>query len=886
MKKKWIAIGAIAGTLLLAVLSLAVAVVLRKDFFKKTDYDHIDATVYNDTAIVGEDGLFYLVRSGKKVSRGFTWLKSVNDYYTDLDNVLTQEESDLVLFEYYLAKDDSHSNYILVTPDGEELTIMGDGLTLEQVALPYLIFQSHSTSRQAVISLQALDSELSSRSSGELALLQTFSQVTPAKSNPLSSLYSHLYTVNTIDTKANRVYNARGAELLRAEAITPLTFYAKEDQPVLYWLDATANALYNDHGAKLSDGPAPLVFSVDRTWAYQLSTPIEEGAKPYITVISGNGFYTLSDDEYDLSTCAMIGNCLSITAKGKEGTVLIQAPEATQTLYQTLSVSQNGVLTATLKDVTDTIYLDQNGKELLRSPYGDMTVDTLLSSTACAVFRSAAYDAANNGTAYLHFTAPDKKATAATFESNQVLTRFATDDQAPLQDTFLITETTESGNLLYRIYDPFAVKTVSESYDRIQTFSQEGVYWSLGTSYERNVYDVLDPVNNQVAYSLSLKPEDFARLSFAFETSDVLATDPYDRESGVPTVIFSISRYEEKLNTVTQIRYFALYRQASVEDETFDGKTLICQEIGQNLLQSSSPSIVFYPKQNYLVIHTASGSRALRMNESRELVESHSLNFGIEGVLTDAKDPTVHYLRILSGVQDGLSGKKVGLVDAEGNVILTPYYDGIYHAEDGRFTVKLRNAFGVVSYKNGKVRELIDCQYSQVFPIGDGGYIAVDGNGHTYVYDKGRLLYDDALATTSYSLPFQTLQVIELDNESRPVVGSAVIINRKGSLYLHMPEHFQRMTPSSFDSFSSTLPSTIENTPAKLICYYDTAGSLIETQVILPTTAHETAFVTAFTAKQEEWFTSPVKEQQSAPITAGEILALQGPAIKLYQKIS
>ena len=266
---------------------------------------------------------------------------------------------------------------------------------------------------------------------------------------------------------------------------------------------------------------------------------------------------------------------------------------------------------------------------------------------------------------------------------------------------------------------------------------------------------------------------------------------------------------EEKLNTVTQTRYLALYRQASVGDPLFDGKTLRCQEIGQNQVRDSA--VTFYTKENYLVVHTASGSRTLRMNDGLELIEANSLSYEISGILTDAEDSTKQYLRI--HVPDS---QTVGLADSEGNVILSPYYDGIYHAENNRFIVRLRNAFGVISYQNGKVKEMIDCQYSQLFPLGDGGYIGIDGNGHSHVYEKSRLLYDDALSYAGSGYPYEEIRVLQLDNESRPVVGYGTVINRDGKLSLHMPSAFSRQTQTSFSTKSSVLPDTVRNDIAKL----------------------------------------------------------------------
>ena len=88
MKKKYIFIPLICVTLLIATV-ICVAIALRSSYLEKLPYDHLSDRVYNGVEIVGENGEFYLVKNGQKISSGYASLMSVNDLYGDIDELLT-----------------------------------------------------------------------------------------------------------------------------------------------------------------------------------------------------------------------------------------------------------------------------------------------------------------------------------------------------------------------------------------------------------------------------------------------------------------------------------------------------------------------------------------------------------------------------------------------------------------------------------------------------------------------------------------------------------------------------------------------------------------------------------------------------------------------------
>ena len=104
MKKRRIIIPVACIVILIAII-IAVAIALDTKFIKKLPYDHFDSNVYNGVEIVGDEGLFYLCKDGKRISDGFASLQSVNDYYTDDLKELTENGISAKLFDYYIAKD-------------------------------------------------------------------------------------------------------------------------------------------------------------------------------------------------------------------------------------------------------------------------------------------------------------------------------------------------------------------------------------------------------------------------------------------------------------------------------------------------------------------------------------------------------------------------------------------------------------------------------------------------------------------------------------------------------------------------------------------------------------------------------------------------------------
>ena len=140
-KSKLIMIAAIAAAVVLIVAGIIIAAVLSGgylDSLKK--YDVVSEYSYNGVEILEKDGLYYLTKDGKKLSKtGYTYLKSVNDGYFDEYTPSTLAEAeDFELYDWYVARKSDANTYFLVNSEGGEYAIAGETLNIYAISAPTL----------------------------------------------------------------------------------------------------------------------------------------------------------------------------------------------------------------------------------------------------------------------------------------------------------------------------------------------------------------------------------------------------------------------------------------------------------------------------------------------------------------------------------------------------------------------------------------------------------------------------------------------------------------------------------------------------------------------------------------------------------------------------
>lgn len=874
--KKWIIIGSSVAALLILVIGIILFLVFRNTYLEKLSYDDVGDTMYEHTAIVAEDGLWYLEIGGERSEKGYTYLKSVNDFYTSTE---LSHLSSRQLFPYYLARTEGYGNYLLLDTSGREYRIEGDNFSLSEAALPYLIFVNNTNSRMAALSLLSLQSELSTRSDTEIAFSQTFPSLSAHKFDEDSENYDYLFAKSNNEEKPHSIFSSTGTRLLNGGEISTRILEKENGDPVYYFVDESTHALYTAKGEKLSEQADSPVIAQNRQWGYQLcktSATAGTAEEQYLLIFTADHSFTLSDTEYDLSTLRTMEGCLWLRRLHDDSYTVVTPKTKNTVQYLTLR-EEDGFLAVTLPNTSDQIYLDTHGRELLRSPYDDMKRHEL-SYGDCTLLSSARCNAESVKTVSFFFTSHDREAVRLDLPTHSSLSAapnlWGEDEEG--EPLYLISETDLDGTPLTRLYAPFAVSPRSEAYHTLDFYSHGGILWAIGTSYTRECYDILDPVNNRVSLAIEAKSGDLARLTFEFCDADALLADATNEDSSVPMLLLKLSRYDENQPKAVAARYFALYRTAPSDSNTFQNTTLQAKELGQNLLLSHPYR--FFGAENCLAVYSLSGTRIFRLDESYSLTEYASVPYHVTDVLPDTSHPLQYFLKVIP-FTDGsdllMNSDTFGLTDLQGNLILSPYYEDIIAADGDCFVVTLRNAQGVVTYRKGKQKTLIDFRYTSITSLGEGAYAALRRDGLWELFEGNDRIGKGDLQSIS------SVRHARTDDDGYPIYSDVLLFNLDGTLYRHIPtEAYPPLC--THVTVSPSLSHELADRRAKLVSYYDAFGKLERTELLLPTVSDQKEFTESHT---DVWYASALEKKQTEPVTAEEILGSSEFFFHLYPPI-
>lgn len=855
MKKRYIVIPLLCIVLLIGII-IGVAIAMRKEYLTQLPFDHVSSIEYNGVRIVGDDGLFYLAnRNGKKISDGYISLKSVNDYYEGLEKYVGTDVN-VTLFDYYIATKQDFKGYVLIDSKGDEITIMGDNYSLdaENTALPYLVFTNNENGLKAVISLNRLDSDLSYRSGNELTLCN-FKNVIGVHSNDDELMHTYLVAQSADDPQNYGYFRADGIKITEGKGIRTVFLKSEnEDIKCSFFYNEEIGRIYSETGELIASDVVALMRDGYTDWQYSICTN-ENGENGYAVIFSAEKSFQLSGEEYALEKLYSFKNCIVAPLLDESGVRVLDATGTDRGTYK--SVVDGGYALTAMKAEGDYYYLDVDGALLLKSQYGDMVADESLSTDTCVIFTSAEFDNANDG-AWCHFAKVGVKTHSVKLvgEENVVLS------QLPRQlecDAYFLTKTV-SGKQTTSVLAPFSAFKQSEYYDELKSFKQNGVSWILATSYERNVFDIIDPLTARVVKSFAVDKEDFAKYRFTHEENIALATDGSDTDTAVHMSVIKLSEYMTE-DRVSASRYFVIYRTATFADKNFAERGIEVTELGRNLL-IDKPYDVF-TAENCLVVNTASGSEVYSLDEDCELSRKVSLPYPVHSILTDASDSATAYFIVQTD-----SGMK-GIYNAESGVVLSPYYTDITYADNGYFVVGMRGSMGVIHVENGKVKTQIDFLYRYIEPMGDNGYIATNGNGQTEIFAGGSKVLSASIQNEEIDI-----YCYSTDESGVLRLSLGTLISADGKLYVH---YCEQLVNTVFENYEcSTEIDGVLNSRAKLIYYYN-GNELLNMQIILPNDVPKLWG----TEENKEWYLSSTPDEQITPVTYNEI---EDSIIKLYLK--
>lgn len=861
VKKKTVIISACAAVLVIAAV-IVLIIAFKKDYIEKIKYDHIASVSYNGVNIVGEDGLFYLEKDGEKISEGYVFLKSVNDYYENIESAGAKSESDLFLFDYYIAHKHDSASYYLLASTGEEYTILGDNYSLDEVKLPYITFVNNTTSRKAAISLLKIDSALSSKSGSDLTLTPFF-EISPQKYED-TVLYTHLIAIDETAQKSKSLFYNDGTLIVSTEHLERVAFSDGKKSSKTYFVDLDENTVYSSRGELLAKGSEPMK-AVSEIFGTILR--YDENKKcQALDVFSANGVLTFYDLEYDISALKTYFGAFTLPIRSG-GIAFVRANDGKILKCNEFEERGNGVIRARLEN-GEYVYASEKGDVLIQTSYSDLTLLPELSWGKTYVFMSEAYrNETNNANSY-YFTKAGQNASIMNFNEGVSVSKLYANGSAENVDGSFILSEKKGEKTNYRLCTPFAANLLSDTFDTVETYLQAGIYWSRCVSFERGGYEIIDPISNQKAGSIVCNAEDFAKLSINYEGYELMVSDVYDDKSGVPVLLLSVRRYEDDDGTTSSVRYYALYRSAYYSSDNFNSVTLRVAEVGMNLLRSNP--FTFFPKDNCLVLNGMGTSRIFRLNDSSVLTEAASIPYRVKSIIYDNADNTLLYYLVES------EGGNKGLYDKDGNMILAPYYNEIYSLENGRFVVSLRGGVGVLEYRRSKVKKIIDYSYSAIQALSDGGYIAVDGNGNCVLYEGDKIIKNASIQS------FEVITEYSISDNGLLEMRYSSLFSIDGDLYIHKSDTVYKPRCESFKA-PELMHSEISNARAKLVQYY-VDGKIESTEVIYPTEYYQNSFALKPSENDAGWFFRADSEEQITPITKDDILNSDSYIISVYSK--
>ncbi|MGM9683377.1 MAG: hypothetical protein ACI3XQ_07245 [Eubacteriales bacterium] len=819
MKKK-ILVGVIAAAALLITALLIVLTVNRIDRYLTAEkYDYIENTAYNGVRIVGKDGEFHLERDGEYISGAYASIRSVNDFYdTRIGNLIGESKKPVKLYDYYLARRSEEPEFYLIGAMGEEYRIVGGNYSIDSALMPVLIFRDNGTGKMALLSLERLDSGLSALANGEI-ILQNFNSDLSLEYEDIGPSEICTYIKASYDndgqTKTS-IFDASGSLIMSGYEVraftvcddteTERTFFYCVDSGTLVSLDGKIN---------ISGIQSPSDVDFQPDWGICRFNNEKDGKTAYI-LLGVEDSVLLSSDVYDFSDMVATESAIAVKNTEKGLYAVVSVFDSTRKYYDEVICIGNYMVARETADASVRDYLDSRGKLLVSHDGAALTLNTTLSGDGYYVFDNP--DAETGKKEYI-VCAASKDAHSIIIDSTSVLTRLTVKGNYGIYDGALFMETSsdEDGRKSYRIHSPLESNAEGLRYDSIDVYETDGILFALAASYDRELYDFIDLPSNTVVSSFGCAKEDFALMSFEHIDSISLISDRTERNSSVPVMIVTLKKYTNSAGDTESVRYLAIFRNAPYGDKAFEYAQLSVYELGKNLC--TDDPITFFENSSCFSINKDASSAIYALNHDGKLVQLFDIPYRVAGMISDVSDPDTHYLKVCS------DSEYYGLYDMDGNEILAPYYTAIRFVDSSYIGVRTGTGYGVLSLKKGKISTVIDMKYSSVSPLGEGGFLLVDGNEHTYVFRGKKMICDDPVNGVSYITDYS-------GDENGYSYTKTVVLNIGGVKYTHKYNSSESVYRTEFNSGNHTTIYTL-NKRAKVV-YYRKDGALVGTDVIFP----------------------------------------------------
>ena len=859
MKNKLLIIAAAALAVILVVVGIVVAVALNNSYLDKIKGDNMaSVNTYNGVEIIEKDGLFYLTKDGKKLSKtGYSFISDVNTYY-DSDtaaDLAYNEAKDFEIYDFFVARKPDANNYLLLNTKGEEIVIAGENLMYYDSYLPYVLFKDLSTQEFAVLSLKNLDSDLSDYAENEISLnyydAYDFGMVSDG-----GVQYDYLMAFNEdVSVDGNRwvYFDADGYTMFVSPTDTEDYHSLKAYEYDVYTLDnehyeryflTTTNKLYSLSGGLVATDVEGVNNSDGRTFIAVIceseDEAIPEAERQYMYVISATASFKLNNAEYELAGIDGDENLFWAPVKS-EGEItgdykLFNVVSGEESTYAYVSSIYGAVVVSS--DDSNYTYLDSRaGAVLMASSYSDFTWydnGVLYSPAECADDATTL-----DGGKYLHFVSAGKESVKLTLNEKESLYALSVDRY--------VAAYTISADDSYSMYIPFAAGAKTEAYDDIQRVDvfANGADVVVATKYGEK-YDIIDIVNGKVLRTVEAKDADMAKTTIELEGTYVLVADEFNKESAVEIAVLAICTINDN-SDVSDIELVAISRNAVQRKNDFVTSAATAISFGKGAVDGMAIlasewdySGGYYDEYYEEYFPGAYGideaSKYLVVNKANRTAEVYKLgaNMTLEEVTTipylvfDIE----HYSDNLDDVyfvayNDG--GK--GLYDASGKQILAPAYYDITVIRGGKYIAVTNNneVIGIYEYKakSGKLKLVVDYMFEDITVVGVDSYVVSIGDDD-FLYCGDKLVMDSRI-----SGDILMGRNIAIDEKTgKVVVNELVVYFFDGKGYIHREDAREVVYTDFYATYHNEY--AVVESGMKIVNYRDASGAIIETVLVYP----------------------------------------------------
>ncbi len=934
----------VAAAILLAAAVTTVIVLLTSDGLDNLkNKSFSDSRTYDGVEILEKDGLFYLTRDGKKLSKtGYTSLVNVNSFYDSASTDELLAADDFEIYDYFLARKSDADTYLLVNTSGKEIAIEGSDLVYDGNYLPFIKFKSSLTGKYGAISLKELDSSLSSNAGEEISVnmfdeleftttgsysLQ-YDTVCAKKTAPSavpSTSYIYLNDIGTtLFVSPNRLASV---SQIKSSSVNSVYYYLTDDSK-LYRADGTLVA--SDVQSLVSD-------SEGNRWLAAYCTPensalsAEENAElAFYKVFSTLTDYEVKASDYIISSPDTCINQSMLVAGLKEQDSAVQRfiffsllDGSTASGYTAMTVSSptpSGLMMATGEENNEFTYhyFDlKTGKRILVSKYNDMTwavEGSVLTSQAEKLANNIEFMAANPTatelpSGYAHFVKPFEDEKVVTLAAGQSVEKIFTDDSIHIYkiSTVKTEKIDDESTLEYTasseyVYLPFSDEK-SASYDTIQAVEvfNKSVGIGIGTDYVAGRFDFIDLTNGKAVHSVSAAGAEIARTTISHLGTYVLAADGASNESAVEFAAFAVQKKNES-GEVEVTEYLTLSRGTALSISGADGDDYITSPLkvkadyGKDLytdrdydeseISNNSPfaasTFKTYAYGQYYTVN--SYSKYLTVTTSKWSTDVYAINQALElEKLSTIPSEVVRQVRYGNALDD------VHLVvrnDSGEYGLYAP--DGnqilapVYDYIDtfGEYIIVQRqNAYGMFKYNAEKGKT------KQVLECRYTYYEHIADNLFELSDNTSQsFLYDGKELVKKDALTGYSVGVnFSYDKETGCLqYNSYVAANIDGTFYLYRGD----AENAAFSTFLSGVYyiANVEQPEAKVVNLRESDGTLIESTVVYGSRyANHKSYVEFTLPADTNWYASGVKDEQIIPIDKSYIFATSDNTVNFYK---